>query len=160
MATQAALVPKKRWIHIIPAAFLMYTIAFMDRVNIGFAIPGIEKSLAVSATIAGLASGIFFVGYVLLQIPGGQLAMKWSAKRFVFFSLIAWGIFAILTGLAQNVTQLLIIRFFLGVAEGGVWHAGSPWKNGHAPTPTGCSAYPLPPSSPRPSQVGYSPGLI
>src|SRR5206468_3676539 len=56
MATQAASVPKKRWIHIIPAAFLMYTIAFMDRVNIGFAIPGIEKSLAVSATIAGLAS--------------------------------------------------------------------------------------------------------
>ncbi len=40
MATQAASVPKKRWIHIIPAAFLMYTIAFMDRVNIGFAIPG------------------------------------------------------------------------------------------------------------------------
>jgi len=123
MATQAASVPKKRWIHIIPAAFLMYTIAFMDRVNIGFAIPGIEKSLAVSATIAGLASGIFFVGYVLLQIPGGQLAMKWSAKRFVLFSLIAWGICAILTGLAQNATQLLIIRFFLGVAEGGVWPA-------------------------------------
>src|SRR2546423_14833944 len=123
MATQAALVPKKRWIHIIPAAFLMYTIAFMDRVNIGFAIPGIEKSLAVSATIAGLASGIFFVGYVLLQIPGGQLAMKWSAKRFVLFSLIAWGICAILTGLAQNATQLLIVRFLLGVAEGGVWPA-------------------------------------
>src|SRR5207237_7957306 len=94
-----------------------------DRVNIGFAIPGIEKSLAVSATIAGLVSGIFFVGYVLLQIPGGQLAMKWSAKRFVFFSLIAWGIFAILTGLVQNTTQLLIVRFLLGVAEGGVWPA-------------------------------------
>ena len=123
MTTQAVSVPKKRWVHIIPAAFLMYTIAFMDRVNIGFAIPGIEKSLGVSATIAGLASGIFFVGYVLLQIPGGQWAMKWSAKRFVLFSLIAWGIFAILTGLAQNATQLLIVRFFLGVAEGGVWPA-------------------------------------
>src|SRR5438270_804697 len=74
MATQAASVPKKRWIHIIPAAFLMYTIAFMDRVNIVFAIPVIEKSLAVSATIAGLASGIFFVGYGLLQIRCGQLS--------------------------------------------------------------------------------------
>jgi len=123
MATQTVSVPKKRWIRIIPAAFLMYTIAFMDRVNIGFGIPGIEKSLGVNATIAGLASGIFFVGYVLLQIPGGQWAMKWSAKKFVLFSLIAWGIFAILTGLAQNATQLLITRFLLGVAEGGVWPA-------------------------------------
>jgi sugar phosphate permease len=101
----------------------MYTIAFMDRVNVGFGIPGIEKSLAVSATIAGIVSGIFFIGYVLLQIPGGQLAMKWSAKKFVLFALIAWGIFAILTGLAQNVAELLIVRFLLGVAEGGVWPA-------------------------------------
>src|SRR5947199_8836388 len=102
MATQTTLVSHKRWIRIIPAAFLMYTIAFMDRVNIGFAIPGIEKSLAVSATIAGIASGIFFVGYVLLQIPGGQLAMKWSATRFILFSLLAWGACAIPTGVAQN----------------------------------------------------------
>src|SRR5438477_10692258 len=109
MATQAASVPKKRWIHIIPAAFLMYTIAFMDRVNIGFAIPGIEKSLAVSATIAGLASGIFFVGYVLLQIQGGQLVMKWSVMRFVFFYLISWGIFSILSGLALNFTHRLVV---------------------------------------------------
>jgi sugar phosphate permease len=123
MATQTVSVPQKRWIRIIPAAFLMYTIAFMDRVNVGFGIPGIEKSLGVNATIAGLASGIFFVGYVLLQIPGGQWAMKWSAKKFVLFALIAWGIFAILTGLAQNATQLLIVRFLLGVAEGGVWPA-------------------------------------
>src|SRR2546421_2562023 len=123
MSTQTVSVPHKRWIRIIPAAFLMYTIAFMDRVNVGFGIPGIEKTLSVSATIAGLVSGIFFVGYVLLQIPGGQLAMKWSAKKFVFIMLIAWGIFAILTGLVQNVTELLIVRFFLGVAEGGVWPA-------------------------------------
>lgn len=101
----------------------MYTIAFMDRVNIGFGIPGIEKSLGASATIAGVISGIFFIGYVLLQIPGGQLAVKWSAKKFVLIMLIAWGIFAVLTGLVQNTAQLLIVRFLLGVAEGGVWPA-------------------------------------
>src|SRR5207237_10553861 len=50
-------------------------------------------------------------------------AMNWSEKKFCFIMLIALVIFAILTGLAQNVTQLLIIRFFLGVAEGGVWPA-------------------------------------
>jgi sugar phosphate permease len=123
MADQAVSVPRQRWVRIIPIAFLMYTIAFMDRINIGFGIPGIEKSLGASATIAGLASGIFFFGYLFLQIPGGHWAITWSAKKFVMISLIVWGIFAILTGLAQNTVQLLIIRFILGVAEGGVWPA-------------------------------------
>jgi MFS family permease len=124
MATQAQVaVPHQRWWRIIPVAFLMYTIAFMDRINIGFGIPGMEKSLGIAANVAGLASGIFFVGYMFLQIPGGQLAVKWSAKKFVFISLVVWGIFAILTGLVQNTAELLIVRFLLGVAEGGVWPA-------------------------------------
>ncbi|QBD78877.1 MFS transporter [Ktedonosporobacter rubrisoli] len=123
MATQAVAIPRQRWVRIIPVAFLMYTIAFMDRINIGFGIPGIEKSLGVDATIAGLASGIFFFGYLFLQIPGGHLAITWSARKFVTISLIVWGVFAVLTGLAQNATQLLIVRFILGVAEGGVWPA-------------------------------------
>jgi len=92
MATQAQVaVPHQRWWRIIPVAFLMYTIAFMDRINIGFGIPGMEKSLGIAANVAGLASGIFFVGYMFLQIPGGQLAVKWSAKKFVFISLVVWG---------------------------------------------------------------------
>lgn len=125
MATQLpmASAPQQRWWRIIPVAFLMYTIAFMDRINIGFGIPGMEKTLGIAADVAGLAGGIFFFGYMFLQIPGGQLAVKWSAKKFVFISLIVWGIFAILTGLVQNTAELLIVRFLLGVAEGGVWPA-------------------------------------
>ncbi len=116
-------VPRTRWHRIIPIAFLMYTIAYMDRINVGFGFDGIEKSLHVSATLAGLAGGIFFFGYLFLQIPGGHIAAKYSAKKFVFYALIAWGVFAILTGLVQNATQLLIVRFLLGVSEGGVWPA-------------------------------------
>ena len=112
-----------RWRRIIPIAFLMYTIAYMDRINVGFGFDGIEKSLHVSATLAGLAGGIFFFGYLFLQIPGGWIASRFSAKKFVFFSLLAWGTFAVLTGLVQNSTQLLIVRFLLGVSEGGVWPA-------------------------------------
>ena len=125
MATQLpmASTPHQRWWRIIPVAFLMYTIAFMDRINIGFGIPGMEKTLGIAADVAGLAGGIFFFGYMFLQIPGGQLAVTWSAKKFVFISLIVWGIFAILTGLVQNIAELLIVRFLLGVAEGGVWPA-------------------------------------
>lgn len=118
-----ASVPRQRWTRIIPVAFLMYTIAFMDRINVGFGFSGMEKSLHINATVAGLAGGIFFFGYLFLQIPGGHLATKWSAKKFVLGALMVWGVFAILTGLVQNTTELLIVRFLLGVAEGGVWPA-------------------------------------
>jgi MFS family permease len=116
-------IPAKRWWRVIPVAFLMYTIAAMDRNNIGFGFAGMEKDLGIGATYAGLAGGIFFFGYLFLQIPGGLLAERWSAKKFVTMALLTWGIFAVLTGFVQNLTQLLIVRFLLGVAEGGVWPA-------------------------------------
>jgi MFS family permease len=129
MATQSAplghtaTVPRQRWVRILPVAFLMYTIAYMDRINVGFAFSGMEKDLGFGAAVAGLAGGIFFVGYMILQIPGGHLAAVWSAKKFVFAALIGWGIFAVLNGLVQNTPELLADRFLLGVAEGGVWPA-------------------------------------
>ncbi len=116
-------VPRQRWVRIIPVAFLMYTISFMDRINIGFGFAGMEKTLGVSATVAGLAGGIFFFGYLFLQIPGGHLGVRWSAKKFVTIALIVWGICAVLTGAVQNVAELLLVRFLLGIAEGGVWPA-------------------------------------
>ncbi|SMC04826.1 Sugar phosphate permease [Sulfobacillus thermosulfidooxidans DSM 9293] len=114
---------RTRWRRIIPVAFLMYTIAYMDRINVGFGFDGMEKGLHISASTAGLAGGIFFFGYLFLQIPGGYIASKFSAKKFVFASLLVWGVFAVLTGLVQNKTELLVVRFLLGVAEGGVWPA-------------------------------------
>ncbi|POB09263.1 MFS transporter [Sulfobacillus sp. hq2] len=113
----------KRWTRIIPVAFLMYTIGFMDRINIGFGFSGMEKTLSTNATMAGLAGGIFFFGYLFLQIPGGHWGVNWSAKKFITLSLIFWAIFAMLTGAVQNVPELLTVRFLLGVAEGGVWPA-------------------------------------
>lgn len=119
----ASSVGRTRWRRIIPVAFLMYTIAYMDRINVGFGFSGMEKSLHISASAAGLAGGIFFFGYLFLQVPGGHMASKFSAKKFVFFALLVWGLFAILTGLVQNQAELLVVRFLLGVAEGGVWPA-------------------------------------
>ncbi|MDA8195360.1 MAG: MFS transporter [Thermaerobacter sp.] len=118
-----ASVPRQRWGRIIPVAFLMYTISFMDRINIGFGFAGMEKTLGISATVAGLAGGIFFFGYLFLQIPGGHLGVRWSAKKFVAMALIAWGILAMLTGAVHSTGELLLVRFLLGVAEGGVWPA-------------------------------------
>lgn len=113
-------IPAQRWIRIIPAAFLMYTIAFMDRNNIAFGFFGMQKDLGLGATSLGIAAGIFFFGYLFLQVPGGLLAQRWSAKKFITASLVLWGLCSVATGFVQNFTQLLIVRFLLGVVEGGV----------------------------------------
>ena len=118
MATQD--IPAQRWVRIIPAAFLMYTIAFMDRNNIAFGFFGMQKDLQIGATASGIAGGIFFFGYLFLQVPGAWLAERWSAKRFITAALLVWGVTSMATALVQNLTQLLIVRFVLGVVEGGV----------------------------------------
>jgi MFS family permease len=69
----------QRMLRVIPVAFLMYTVAFMDRVNLGLTLPAMSKDLHFSATIAGLVSGIFVVGRLILPILGGHLAERWSA---------------------------------------------------------------------------------
>jgi MFS family permease len=122
-ATDATSVGRARWTRLIPVAIVVYIISFMDRTNIGFAFDDMGKSLHVTLTDTGLAGGIFFIGYLALQFPGGHLAEYWSAKKFVGIMILVWGVLAVLTGLVQNYTELLIVRFFLGVAEGGIWPA-------------------------------------
>jgi len=113
----------QRWLHIIPVSFIMYTIAFIDRTNVSLALPSMSRALHMDPTQAGGAAGVFFVGYVLLQIPGGHLAHRWSAKKFVAIALVVWGICSVGCGLVQTWQQFWVMRFFLGVAEGGVWPA-------------------------------------
>ena len=71
----------------------------------------------------GEAAGIFFFGYVLLQIPGGYWATRWSARKIISLFLIAWGICAVGCGLARTFRQFEVMRFLLGVAESGVFPA-------------------------------------
>ncbi|MGN6743195.1 MAG: MFS transporter [Amnibacterium sp.] len=112
-----------RWTRLIPVAIIVYIISFMDRTNIGFALNGMHKDLGIDAAQQGLAAGIFFIGYLVLQIPGGHLAEHWSAKKFVGIMLFVWGVVAIATGFVQNLWELIIARFLLGVAEAGIWPA-------------------------------------
>src|SRR3954466_3280057 len=115
-------IPNGRWLHIIPPCIIIYIVAFMDRTNIGFAMAGgMNKALGISATVSGIAAGIFFFGYLFLQIPGGKMAERGSGKTFITVSILVWGVIAVLNGFVQNTWQLLLVRFLLGVAEGGVW---------------------------------------
>jgi sugar phosphate permease len=114
-------IPGTRWWRIIAPVLIACIISFMDRVNISFALPGgMETDLGITSQMAGVASGIFFIGYLFLQIPGGRIAVYGSGKRFIAFSLIAWAIVSIATGFVTHEYQLLVLRFILGVSEGGM----------------------------------------
>jgi sugar phosphate permease len=112
-----------RWTRIIPVALVMYTIAFIDRTNISLALPRVSHDLHLDPQQAGTVAGIFFWGYLALQIPGGHLAKHWSPKKFISVLLIAWSLFAVGCGLARTYHELLLLRLLLGVAESGVFPA-------------------------------------
>src|SRR5580698_1084742 len=95
-------IPEQRWLRVIAVAFVMYTIAFIDRTNISLALPSMSRDLHMDPAQAGSAAGIFFWGYIVLQIPGGYLASRWSAKRFVSILLIAWGLCSAATGFVHT----------------------------------------------------------
>ncbi len=117
----------RRWLRIIPVALVMYTISYVDRTNVSLALdPNISsllRDLAMNDEMKGQAAGIFFLGYVLLQMAGGHLAGKWSAKKLVSLCLIIWGVCAIACGLAKTFHQFEAARFLLGVSESSVFPA-------------------------------------
>ena len=110
---------KKTMLRILPFVFICYVVAYLDRVNIGFAALEMNADLALSAEIFGLLSGIFFLGYVVFEIPSNIIMSKVGARFWIARIMITWGIIEILTGFVQNSTHLYIARFLLGIAEAG-----------------------------------------
>jgi ACS family tartrate transporter-like MFS transporter len=104
---------------LMPFIFLLYIVSYLDRVNVSSAGLQMTKELGFSDSVFGFGGGIFFVGYFLLEVPGGILAELWSARKWIARILISWGILASLTGLIHTAPQFYTIRFFLGVAEAG-----------------------------------------
>lgn len=112
-----------RWLHLIPVIFLLYTIAFFDRVNIGMAMPSMSIDLHLSPSQQGFVGGIFFWGYLPTFLACGWLSLRFGARRVVMASLVLWGLFSMATGLASSFYQLVVLRFLLGMAEGPLWTA-------------------------------------
>ncbi|MGE7919480.1 MFS transporter [Viridibacillus sp. NPDC093762] len=110
---------KKTMTRILPFILILYTIAYLDRVNLGFAALEMNADLALSAEVFGLLSGIFFIGYFFFEVPSNMIMHKVGAKVWIARIMISWGILVILTGFVQSATHLYILRFLLGVAEAG-----------------------------------------
>ena len=104
---------------LLPFLFLLYVANYLDRTNIAYATLGMKGDLGLSDSVFGTASGIFFIGYLGLQIPGALLVERWSARRLLAITLITWGGLTTLTGFVRTPVELYGARFLLGAAEAG-----------------------------------------
>jgi len=109
-----------RWIRILGVAFVMYVLAHVDRVNLSMAASFVRQDLGLTPAALGLATGLFFWGYIILQIPAGRLASTWSPKRVLFCLLLLWSSASLTTAFVHTPVELSINRFVLGMSEGGV----------------------------------------
>ena len=107
---------KVAW-RLLPFLFLLYVVNYLDRTNIAYAALGMTNELSLTDSVFGMASGIFFAGYFLLQIPGALLVEHWSARKLLALTLIAWGALTMLTGFVRTPLELYGARFLLGAAE-------------------------------------------
>ena len=104
---------------LLPFLFVLYVIAFLDRVNVGYAGLEMSRDLGFSDKIFGFGAGIFSIGYFLFEIPGALIVERWSARRWIARILITWGIVTILMATVHTPRQFYLARFLLGVAEAG-----------------------------------------
>ena len=104
---------------ILPFILVLYVVAFLDRVNLGYAALEMNAELALSAEMFGLLSGFFYISYCLFEVPSNMILQKVGAKFWIARIMITWGIIVVLTGFVQSAVQLYILRFLLGVAEAG-----------------------------------------
>lgn len=111
---------KVAW-RLLPFLILLYIIAYLDRVNVGYAKLHMAADLKFSEAVYGFGAGIFFVGYFLLEIPGTLIVEKWSARLWISRIMISWGIVAVLMGFIETKTHFYWLRFLLGLAEAGFY---------------------------------------
>jgi len=106
-------------VRLLPFLWLLYVIAFLDRVNVAYGALQMSHDLRFSDRVFGLGAGIFFIGYVLLEIPGAIIVERWSARRWIARIMISWGIISAMVGFVSTSRQFYTVRFLLGAAEAG-----------------------------------------
>ena len=104
---------------LLPFLFILYVIAFLDRMNIGAAALQMPHDLGFSPSVIGMGAGIFFWGYFLLEIPGALIVERWSARRWIARIMISWGLMTVLMASIHTARQFYLVRFLVGAAEAG-----------------------------------------
>ena len=114
------LMSKIRW-HLVPFVMLLYIVAMLDRVNIGFAALQMNKDLGITSSMFGMLAGIFFISYFFFEVPSNVIMHKVGARKWIARILVSWGFVTVLLAFAQNITHVAILRALLGAAEAGFY---------------------------------------
>jgi len=112
------LVGKLRW-RLLPFLFLLYVVAYLDRINVGFAALQMKGQLGLSDAVYGAGAGIFFLGYFLFQLPSNLALERLGARRWVGTLMVLWGVISSAMFLIHSAGMLYALRFLLGAAEAG-----------------------------------------
>jgi MFS transporter, ACS family, tartrate transporter len=104
---------------LVPFLFLLYIVAYLDRINLGFAALQMQQQLGFTDSMYGLGAGIFFAGYFLFQVPSNLILMRVGARRWIAVLMVAWGIVSASMSLVQGPRSFYALRFLLGAAEAG-----------------------------------------
>ena len=111
---------RKVSMRLVPFVALMFFINFLDRTAIAFAGPnGMNRDIGLTAAQFGLASGIFFIGYILLEVPSNLALHRFGARKWLARIMVSWGLVSLLFAWVQTVDGLYTLRVLLGVAEAG-----------------------------------------
>src|ERR1700747_1344427 len=103
-------------LRLLPFVFIIYIVNYIDRVNVSFANLRMSAELDFTDKVYGLGVGMFYVTYVLFEIPGAIIVERWSARRWIARIMISWGIVTALTGFIHTSGQFYVARFVLGIA--------------------------------------------
>jgi MFS transporter, ACS family, tartrate transporter len=110
---------RKVWWHIIPFVVILLVIAILDRVNVGYAALTMNADLGIDPAVFGFISGIFFISYIICEVPSNQFLVRTGARVWLTRIMVSWGIITVLIAFVQTPVQLAILRFLLGAAEAG-----------------------------------------
>ncbi|MFK8331078.1 MFS transporter [Pseudomonas sp. BJa5] len=104
---------------IMPLLLAAYVVAFLDRINVGYAQLQMKETLAFSDAVYALGAGIFFVGYLLFEVPSNLMLERIGVRKTLLRIMVCWGLVAIAMMFVQTPTQFYVLRFLLGVFEAG-----------------------------------------
>jgi ACS family tartrate transporter-like MFS transporter len=115
----AASARRRIFLRLLPFLFVLYIINYLDRVNVAYAALTMSKDLGFNDEVFGTGAGIFFLGYVLLEVPGALIVERWSARKWIARIMVSWGLLTVVVAFVNTSRGFYWARFLLGCAEAG-----------------------------------------
>ena len=110
---------RKLTLRLVPFLFLLYIVAYLDRINVGFAALQMQQQLSFTDSVYGLGAGMFFAGYFFFQVPSNLVLQRVGARRWIALLMMVWGVISASMIFVSGARSFYLLRFLLGAAEAG-----------------------------------------